>query len=449
MDISVLKNKCADSFRESFDAEGGGYGPAPRFLKPHNIIFLLRQAYITGDNELRDQAAAVLRQMYRGGIFDHIGGGFFRFSYDIEWLRCSEEKTLFDNALMALVYTEAWQNGHFALYRDIAERTLDFCIRDLLCPGGAFCGGVKEDVCLTPEAVCSALGDTEGKHFSECYDITAEGNSSGRSIPNLLLNDRWYMVPEGYTAHRKALYEARRKKQPLLRDTSGPVSWNGLMLAALAAAGRCFKNQRYTDLASNLCGWLETAEKITLDDCVFTALGFLEMYSADFDPRHVSAAVSLADEIISRFYDEKGGFYMTESEISGFGRRPKILQDGAMPSGNSAAVLLFERLYYLTGVEGWRGLCENELEYIFSDEKTAPHEAAFALCAEDGRTVIAVYEEEPPALLHAINEKYMPGTELLLKSGIWAQALEEISPIALKCRENGIYLFAEGKLNKL
>ena len=147
-----------------------------------------------------------LRQMYRGGIYDHFGGGFSRYSTDREWLAPHFEKTLYDNALLSFLYTEAWQDGHIALYRDVAESTLDYCLRELKAGGAAaFFSAQDADsrgvegayYLFTPEEVKSVLGEDAGRHFCNCYDITPEGNFHGKSIPNLLLNNRWNFVPEG------------------------------------------------------------------------------------------------------------------------------------------------------------------------------------------------------------------------------------------------------------
>ena len=189
----------------AYDREYGGFGTAPKFPSPHDLLFLLRLAHFTGDKEQRQMVDNSLRQMYRGGIYDHFGGGFSRYSTDREWLAPHFEKTLYDNALLSFLYTEAWQDGHIALYRDVAESTLDYCLRELKAEGGGFFSAQDADsrgvegayYLFTPEEVKSVLGEDAGRHFCNCYDITPEGNFHGKSIPNLLLNNRWNFVPEG------------------------------------------------------------------------------------------------------------------------------------------------------------------------------------------------------------------------------------------------------------
>ena len=164
--------------------------------------------------------------MYRGGIYDHLGGGFCRYSTDREWLAPHFEKTLYDNALLALCYTEAWQEGRFALYRTVAEATLDYCLRELRHESGGFFSAQDADsegvegkyYLFTPEEVCAALGAEAGRHFCECYDITKEGNFHGKSIPNLLLNQRWNLLPEGYDDLREKLRLYRAERCELRTD---------------------------------------------------------------------------------------------------------------------------------------------------------------------------------------------------------------------------------------
>ncbi|HBI64274.1 MAG TPA: hypothetical protein DDX51_04055, partial [Clostridiales bacterium] len=232
----ALAEAGVSSFSRLFDAQWGGFGRAPKFPTPHNLLFLLRYARLTHHAHAREMAEQTLEHMYRGGIFDHVGGGFSRYSTDREWLAPHFEKTLYDNALLALAYTEAWQDGRLALYRSVAERTLDYCLRELRDEQGGFYAGQDADsegeegayYLFTPAEVKAVLGESEGRGFCECYDITEEGNFHGKSIPNLLLNQRWQLVPEGYGAYREKLRHARQERLPLATDNKVLTGWNGL-----------------------------------------------------------------------------------------------------------------------------------------------------------------------------------------------------------------------------
>ena len=259
-----LLSAAAAQLAADYDAEYGGFGTAPKFPSPHKLIFLQRYAYYSGDKKARQALENTLRQMYRGGIYDHFGGGFARYSTDREWLAPHFEKTLYDNALLALCYTEAWQDGRMALYRQVAESTLDYCLSELRSEaGGFYCaqdadsGGEEGAYYLfTPQEVKRLLGEDDGRHFCECYDITEEGNFHGRSIPNLLLNTRWSFVPEGYAEFRQRLREYRQERMPLGRDEKILTSWNGMMLMALSRAARVFDNSRYLAAAEELQGFV-------------------------------------------------------------------------------------------------------------------------------------------------------------------------------------------------
>ena len=433
--------RAAEQLAASYDSENGGFGSAPKFPSAHNLIFLLRYAKLAGDKKARAMVDNTLRQMYRGGIYDHIGGGFARYSTDREWLAPHFEKTLYDNALLALAYTEAWQDGHLALYREVAESTLDYCLRELRSEeGGFFCGqdadsgGVEGAYYLfTPDELRAVLGEDEGRHFCECYDIRPEGNFGGRSIPNLLLNNRWSLLPEGYGELRAKLREYRAQRLPLRTDTKILTGWNGLLLMAIARAARAFDSSRYLAAADALAKFLAekdgggalTACRISgvnsvpaqLDDCAFYALGLFELSQVAF--RGYGAMEKLADGISASFADERGGYFRTSETAERLIKRPREIFDGALPSGNSACALLFDLLRRMTGEERWRVLCEKQLSFICAHSDRYPAGCAFGLTALLSRVYptkeLVCVAQEPPAALDAVTAKYAPELTVLMK----------------------------------
>lgn len=459
-----LLSAAAAQLAADYDAEYGGFGTAPKFPSPHKLIFLQRYAYYSGDKKARQALENTLRQMYRGGIYDHFGGGFARYSTDREWLAPHFEKTLYDNAMLALCYTEAWQDGRMALYRQVAESTLDYCLSELRSEaGGFYCaqdadsGGEEGAYYLfTPQEVKRLLGEDDGRHFCECYDITEEGNFHGRSIPNLLLNTRWSFVPEGYAEFRQRLREYRRERMPLGRDEKILTSWNGMMLMALSRAARAFDNSRYLAAAEELqafvteklgtghdmracfCGG-EARLPAQLDDYVFWGLGLLELYRTDAEPAHILKAMCAADEILQRFADPNGGFFRTAKDAERLIIRPKEVFDGAIPSGNSAAAQLFVSLARLSGEEKWRGAAEKQLEFMAGSGETQTSGICFALCAmleqlyPTKELVCAAPDEEEPAMLTAVRAKYAPELEILLKTPSVAERLAELAPFTRDC----------------
>ena len=454
-----LPKKAAEQLLRSDDKAYGGFGWSTKFPSPHNLLFLMEYAALTGDRKPREAVEQTLRQMLRGGIYDHFGGGFCRYSTDREWLKPHFEKTLYDNALMAFCLTQAWQDGHMARWRDAAEQTLDYCLRELKALDGGFYSGQDADsegqegayYLFTPAEVEGVLGAEAGRHFCECYDITAEGNFEGKSIPNLLLNNRWNFVPEGYEEYREKLREYRAARMPLFTDTKILAGWNGLLLMALARAAHAFKDRRYLleaqeladfllqnmrrdgKLMARLCGG-ELRFDASLSDHAFVALGLLELYAADFDPRHILDAASLANELPARFADPKGGYFDTPSDGEKLLLRPKETQDGALPCGNSAAARLFERLFRLTAEESWRALSEKQLAFVKSAACETPAGCCAGLSAllftgKGAREIALVLPtEEVPEQARAVMDAWQPDLSVLLKTPSRAALLAEAAP---------------------
>ena len=454
-----LPRKAAGQLLRSYDKEYGGFGWSTKFPSPHNLLFLMEYAALTGEKTPREAVEHTLRQMYRGGIYDHFGGGFCRYSTDREWLKPHFEKTLYDNALLALTYTEAWQDGHMAMWRETAEQTLDCCLRELKAPDGGFYSGQDADSAgqegayylFTPDEVCALLGAEAGRHFCECYDITPEGNFQGRSIPNLLLNNRWNFLPEGYDEYRERLREYRAGRMDLFTDTKILLGWNGLMLMALARAARAFGDRRYLLEAQELAAFLmdhmradgkwrarlcdgELRFDASLSDHAFFALGLLELYEADFEPRHILDAIAIAEELPRRFSDPRGGYFDTPADGEKLLLRPKETQDSALPCGNSAAAVLFERLFRLTAGESWRALLDGQLAFLKTAGSQVPAACVYGLTAlqlSEGpsrETVAVLPDESFPPELKAILSKYAPGMCVLVKTPARAEALAAAAP---------------------
>ena len=472
--------RAAKQLADSYDEEYGGFGSAPKFPSAHNLIFLLRYAALSGDKSARRQVENTLRQMYKGGIYDHFGGGFARYSTDREWLAPHFEKTLYDNALLALAYTEAWQDGHMALYRQVAEDTLDYCLRELQHEKGGFFSGQDADseggegayYLFTPRQIKSVLGEDDGRHFCECYDITEEGNFQGKSIPNLLLNTRWNLLPEGYGEFREKLREYRRKRMALGLDDKVLTGWNGLMLMALSRAAWAFGDKRYLAAAQELAAFMEkelgrgaqlkavfcrgeAKLPAQLDDYAFYALGLLELYRADFDPAHILLAKELAEQILDRFADEKGGgFFRTAEDAEALIVRPREIFDGALPSGNSSVAVLLSALWRLTAEIRWREAREKQLSFICANLKRYPAGCAFGLCAlmdqvyPTRELVCAAPGEETPDMLKTVTARYAPELSVLLKTPARADVLAQAAPFtadyAPKDGKAAFYLCANG-----
>lgn len=441
-----------------FDAEYGGFGDAPRFPTPQRLIFLLRYAALADDRTARAMAEETLKGMYKGGIYDHFGGGFARYAVDREWLVPHFEKTLCNNALLAYTYAEAWQGGHFALFRTVAESVLDYCMRELSAPGGGYyCaqdadadGSEGEYYLFTPQEVCEVLG-ADGKHFCECYDITAEGNFNGRSVPNLILNNRWYLLPEGYEDMREKLRLYREERHTLKTDTKILSAPNGLMLMALAKAAYAFSDARYLAAAEELERFMrerlfmggrmyarlcegELKYPAQLDDIAFYALGLCELYRANYDPALLAQARDCADVILTHFSDGLGGLYRTADDAEALFIRPREVFDGANLSGAGGTAMLFDVLGRMTGDMALIAARDDLIARTLSLASDAPAGVCATLCAAlslvypTRALVCTAPGEAAPELLRLITARYAPELSVLLKTPRRAGALAAAAP---------------------
>ena len=403
-----LVRRSAGQLARSFDKQWGGFGPAPKFPTPHSLIFLLRHARLSGDGRAREMALETLDAMYRGGLFDHVGGGFSRYSTDERWLVPHFEKMLYDNALLALAYTEAFQHTRRPLYEEITRRTLDYVLRELTGSDGGLCCGQDADsegvegkyYVLTPDEVDRVLGERDGGRFCRWYGIAPAGNFEGKSIPNLLDQPDFDREPEGMAALRERVYAYRLERTALHRDDKALTAWNALALAALARAGLALDEPRYLDAARRTAEFLtsrltapdgrllarwrdgDAAHPGKLDDYAFYAYGLLELYGAAFDPVYLARAAELAEGLLKLFFDwERGGFYPYASNGEQLLTRTKEAYDGAMPSGNSVAALVLSRLARLTGAERWREAAKLQLSWLAGAAGDYPAGHSFAMLA--------------------------------------------------------------------
>ena len=455
-----LVRQAVSQFAQSYDERWGGFGAAPKFPTPHNLIFLLRYAQLAKEEHAREMALHTLNNMYRGGLFDHVGGGFSRYSTDQHWLVPHFEKMLYDNALLALAYTEAFQHARCPIYGKITRRTLDYVLRELSGPQGGFCCGQDADsdgvegkyYALTPDELAQALGGVDGLRFCQWYGITPEGNFEGKSIPNLLGQSQFDQDSEDMAALREQVYAYRLSRTALHRDDKVLTAWNGLVIAALARAGLVLDEPWYLDAARQTAEFL--AEKLTtsdgrllarwrdgdaahpgkLDDYAFLAYGLLELYSATFDASYLTRAVGLADCLLKLFFDgERGGFYPYASNGEQLLTRTKEAYDGAMPSGNSIAALVLFRLSRLTGEMRWREAADLQLSWLAGAAEGYPAGHGFAMlaCLEElwPTAELVITAQKPPEELRGfLREAPRLGLTVLVKTQENAGTLAALAP---------------------
>jgi hypothetical protein len=375
-----------------FDAENGGFGGAPKFPSPHNILFLLREYHRTRDHECLDMVRATLDAMRRGGIWDHVGLGFHRYATDANWFVPHFEKMLYDQALLAMAYTEGFLATGEPGYRQTALDIFEYVRRDLTGPDGTFYSAEDADsegeegrfYVWTAAEIRKTLSEADAALFLSAYSMTEAGNfhdeatgvATGTNIPFLAepipaLAARLGLAPAELDARladcRARLLAARANRVRPLCDDKILTDGNGLMIAALAKAARTFDDEglarRAKRAAESILARLglpdgrllhrlrddEAAIPGLLDDYAFLAWGLTELYQTGFDPAGLGQAVSLAKAMIRHFADPAGGFFLTPDDGETLLLRQKTYFDAAIPSGNSVAFLVLTTLFRLTG----------------------------------------------------------------------------------------------------
>jgi len=369
-----------------FDEDDGGWGGPPKFPQAMIVEFLLRRYRQNDDGGLMRMASETLDAMARGGIYDHLGGGFHRYATDLHWQVPHFEKMLTDNAMLARVYLTAWELTGRDDYRRVATGTLDYLLREMADPAGGFYSAQDADTegeegrffVWTPEEITAVLqgtpeaGDDDTALFLEVYGVTAEGNfEDGRTVlhmPALAAEVAGRTgigadeLEERLAPMRARLFEAREKRVRPARDDKVLAGWNGLALGAFAHAARVLDRADYR-FAAERCGEFLLAGMLTpegrvyrswkdgratlngyLEDYANVADGMLELFETTGDDRWALAAAGLADAIIEHFSDPAGGFFDTSDDHEQLIIRPKVVQDGAVPSGGSMAASVLLRL---------------------------------------------------------------------------------------------------------
>lgn len=386
----ILDNGYKDLLK-NFDKKFGGFGPAPKFPTPHKIMFLLRYYETKGEDKALEMATKTLDSMYEGGLFDHIGFGFSRYSTDNKWLVPHFEKMLYDNALLILAYLEGYEVTKKELYKDVAIKSIEYVFRNLTGDEGGFYSAEDADsegeegkyYVFNPVEIIDLLGEEDGKYFNEYFDITAGGNFEGKNIPNLIKNKNYNGKNDRIAELSKKVLEYRSSRMKLHRDDKVLTAWNGLMIAALGKAYKVIGDARYLDYANNAVSLIynslidkdrrllaryrdgEALYKGYLDDHAFLAFGLIELYESSYDLSYLKKAIDLTDDMIKYFWDkDDAGFFIYGEDGEKLIARPKELFDGAMPSGNSVAAYNLIRLARITGDMELEDIVEKQLNYI-------------------------------------------------------------------------------------
>jgi uncharacterized protein YyaL (SSP411 family) len=462
-----LLRQAGSHLERAFDATHGGFGQAPKFPHPMDLRLLLRLWRRFGDGTALHMARHTLERMAMGGIWDHLGGGFARYSTDDRWLAPHFEKMLYDNALLTVVYAEAFQATRESFYRDIIEETLAWVGREMTSPEGAFYSALDADsegvegkfYVWTLGEIEQVLGKTDADRFADCYGVLPEGNwddPHDRSTPkNILHRTKTFAqlagllgLPEGQL--RDFLADCRQK---LLAARGGRVrpgldekiltSWNALMITAVATAAQALGKPEYAAAAARAADFLLTRMRAPdgkllrtcsagktarlnayLEDYAYLVEALVTLYEATFEPRWLVEAARIAAVMIDQFWDPQGaGFFYTGRNHEQLIARGKDPHDNATPAGNSVAATALFRLVELTGRTDLRekGLDTLRLYRDLMDER--PFAAAQMLIALDFHLgpveAFAIIgdpgKEETQRVLRAIHGSFRPNKVVALR----------------------------------
>lgn len=445
-------HKAYSQLMSSFDTLYGGFGSAPKFPAPHMLSFLMRYYEWTGQENAVYAVTKTLDGMANGGIYDHIGSGFSRYSTDEKWLVPHFEKMLYDNALLLEAYTEAYQLTSKPEYEKLVRRLIQFIKQDMMNPGGSFHSAIDADsegkegqyYVWSKDEIITHLGEELGALFCEVYHITEEGNFEGENIPHTISTSfediKTSFSIDDHTLHSK-LQEARHILQSVRQQRPAPLvddkvltSWNALMIAALAKAGRVFDAEEAILMAQQAMSFLETHlvqhERLMvryregdvkhlgfIEDYAHMLKAYMSLYEATFELDWLEKATAIAENMFELFWDkEKGGFFFSGSDAEALLVREKEVYDGAMPSGNSTALHQLLKLSIMTGRQDWLKTLEQMFKAFYVDVSSYPSghtaflQGLLSQYAAKREIIILGKNGDPEKerLLQALRKQFMP-----------------------------------------
>ncbi len=401
--------------RDMFEPVNGGFGSAPKFPQPTTLSMLLRYWYRTADKQALEMVERTLAAMAKGGIYDHIGGGFHRYSTDARWLVPHFEKMLYDQALISRVYLEAYRVTNNQTYAEIAREIFDYVLRDMSDSEGSFFAAEDADsegregifYVWEPAQTVSVLGKEQAGIFNAYYGVTEKGNfEDGKTVLSVQLS------PAPDKSAREAIFQARQKRIRPPRDDKVITAWNGLIVSSLAYGWAVLKEEKYITAAKRCVVFVlstlrkngrlmryyrngRVSEKAFLDDYAFMAMACFDLYEATFDVKWLIDAKELSEQMIELFADEQnGGFFLTGKDSEKLISRTKSASDEAVPAGSSVAALVLLKLGLLTMNRQFTKLGEETIE-AFSSQ-------------------LAQWPAYSPAMLTALSFRLGPNQEIII-----------------------------------
>ncbi|HUP47780.1 MAG TPA: thioredoxin domain-containing protein [Thermoanaerobaculia bacterium] len=408
-------DRAAAGIARNYDPVHGGFGGAPKFPPSMSLDFLMQVAHRSGDAQLRRIVTHTLTMMARGGMYDQVGGGFHRYSVDARWLVPHFEKMLYDNALLARLYTRAWQWSKEPLFARIANEILGYVLREMTSPEGGFYSTQDADsegeegkfYVWDRSELMDILGSDEGRVFCALYDVTERGNWEGKNILNMPRDPMDVAADLGLTAeelesiaaHGKCkLYGVRSERVWPGRDEKILAGWNGWMLAAFSEAALAFDREDYREAvrrnADFLLRRIDSSGRLTrharipglLEDYSGVAWGLGLAFEATHERRYLDVARTLGEQIITRFEDRQNdGFFDTPIDHEKLIARPKDLFDNATPAGTSVACDVLLRLSLLFGEPRYAEIASRALDTTWPMAERYPNGFGFLLSVAEWR----------------------------------------------------------------
>jgi uncharacterized protein YyaL (SSP411 family) len=464
-DYEALLDKGFTEFSKSFDEDSGGFGVAPKFLSPHNLMFLMAYWKRTGNKRALDIVERTVKGAYSGGIYDHLGFGFFRYATDSKWLVPHFEKMLYDNAMMLKAVTELYQATQKAMYKDIALEIVSFARREMLSSQGGFYSAIDAEsqgvegkfYVWTRDEVVSLLGKDDGRVFCDYYGIEDGGSINGGTVPHLVDPTVGPREPAIERTRARMLLERDKRVRPMTDDKI-LTSWNSLMISALAKTSYATGDEACLEMAERCAAFIlenllrdgtlyaryrqgDVAFSGGLCDYAYFVESLLDLYQATYSVRYLERAWDLTAKMVELFWDEAiSGFYLTEAGRQDLIVRPRETYDGAIPSGNSVAIVNLLRVSHLGGPEDYESMALSTIDVLAGSIARNPTGYGYLLCgvnyASGGSQVIEVAADinDPTAeaMLNYIKSLYLPGAQVIFSAH--RAVLREEDPPDLPCR---------------
>ena len=476
-DETMIK-EAFSQYASRFDPDYGGFGRAPKFPSPHNLILLLRYSKLYDDPTALKMVETTLHYMRLGGVFDHIGLGFHRYSTDKRWFLPHFEKMLYDQAMLSMAYLEAYQLTGNEKYAQVAREIFTYVLRDMTHKEGGFYSAEDADsegeegvfYIWSKEELIEILGPEDGSRMAKIFGFSDNGNfrdeasgkSTGNNIPYFPRSKDELAKKSGMSIDefdgfieisRQQLFDVREKRIHPLKDDKILTDWNGLMIAALALGGQVLDEPEYITAAERAAGFVEKNLRDKkgrlmkryrlgkaglsphLDDYSFMVWGLLNLYEATFDTEYLARAIEFTDIMNKDFSDENGGFFIGSKDAEKLMVRAKDSYDGAIPSGNSVAVMNLFRLSKITGSTQWVDLADKALKAFSKQARNSPTGfshmlTGFMFDLKDPKELVIVADGDAPEtqeLIQQIRGNYSPNKVVLFKDMSDPDPLTEIA----------------------